>query len=99
MNLCELYADLLRTRIQRNALAFAEALRASRPLEAQLLDRFVREGTALRRLMRVAGAAALHGSDRSCPKSRKPARSGSVNMVMISVAREPPGADWHPEAI
>jgi hypothetical protein len=102
MSLYELYVDLLRTRNQRCALALADALRASRPLEAHLLDSFVREGTGPVTVDEGSwrGRTAWIG-----PQLPKITEAGQLWMdtaeliVMISVAREPPGADWHPEAI
>jgi hypothetical protein len=102
MSLYDLYIDLLRTRDPSRGLALADAVRASRPLEAHLLDRFVREGVGSVTVDEGSwgGRTAWIG-----PHLPKTSEAGQLWLdtveltVMVSVAREPPGADWHPDAI
>lgn len=102
MNLYELYVDLLRTREPRTALALADVLRPTRPLEAHLLDRFARQGAG----SIVVDEGDWRGSTAwigpQLPKTTL-ARQLWLDtvelMVMVSVAREPPGPDWSPNAI
>ncbi len=102
MSLTELYTDLLRTRDASRAAALAEALRAYRPLEAQLLDRFAREGAG----SNTVGEGNWRGRTAWVgPQLPKVLEAGHLWLdtveitVMVSVARQPPGADWHPDAI
>jgi formylglycine-generating enzyme required for sulfatase activity len=102
MSLAELYTDLLRTRDPSRASALAGAVRASRPLEALLLDRFAREGTG----SITVGEGSWRGRTAWIgPHLPNTSEAGQLWLdtieitVMVSVAREPPGADWHSDAI
>lgn len=102
MSLSELYIDLLRTRDPSRGSALAGAIRASRPLEAHLLDRFAREGTG----SITVGEGNWRGRTAWIgPQLPKTSEAGQLWLdtieltAMVSVAREPPGADWHPDAI
>lgn len=102
MSLSELYIELLRTRDPSHGSVLAGALKTSRPLDAHLLDRFAREGTGSVTIGEGSwrGRTAWIGSQ--LPKTSE---SGQLWLdtieltVMVSVAREPPAADWAPEAI
>lgn len=102
MTLSELYIDLLRTRDPSRGLALANALSASRPLEAHLLERFAREGTG----SVVINEGSWHGRTAWIgPQLPKTSEAGQLWFdtieltAMVSLARPPPEADWAPQAI
>src|SRR5579859_4079516 len=100
MSLSQLYIDLLRTRDPRCGSALADALRASRPLDAYLLDRFVREGTGSVTISSQRGCTAWIG-----PQLPQASEGGQLWFdtieltVMVSLSREPPASDWAPQAL
>ena len=102
MSLSNLYIDYLRGRDATRAAALAAAMRESQPFEARLLERYATHGAGAFTVDEGTwkGHSAWIG-----PMLPEPREWGELWFdtaeltAMILVPREPPGDDWHPDAI
>lgn len=102
MKLSDLYIDYLRTRGAAPAEALAAALRGQQPLEARLLSHYSAHGIG--KLTMAEGAwegreAWIGPRLPASPEAGQLWFDTTELTAMVLIPREPPGDDWHPDAI